>query len=69
LRTVLRKFREIQIDDRGKGLVLTFDDLTESIIVVDRGLVFYRKYMTAKWPFERLIEDAQEAGIGLDPEN
>ena len=49
--------------------MLTFDDLTESIIVVDRGLVFYRKYMTAKWPFERLIEDAQEAGIGLDPEN
>lgn len=69
LRTVLRKFREIQIDDRGKGLVLTFDDPTDSIIVVDRGLLFYRKYMTAKWPFERLIEEAQEAGTGLNPED
>ncbi|WP_439526251.1 hypothetical protein [Roseovarius mucosus] len=69
LRTVLRKFREIQIDDRGKGLVLTFDDPTDSIIIVDRGLLFYRKYMTAKWPFERLIEEAQEAGTGLNPEN
>lgn len=69
LRTVLGKFREIQIDDRGKGLVLTFDDPTQSIIIVDRGLLFYRKYMTAKWPFERLIEEAQEAGTGLDPED
>lgn len=68
LRTVLRKFREIQIDDRGKGLVLTFDDPTDSIILVDRGLLFYRKYMTAKWPFERLIEEAQEADTGLSPE-
>lgn len=68
LRTVLRKFREIQIDDRGKGLVLTFDDPTNAIIVVDRGLLFYRKYMTAQWPWERLAEEANEAGTGLKPE-
>lgn len=68
LRTVLRKFREIQIDDRGKGLVVTFDDPTQSIIIVDRGLLFYRKYMTAKWPWERLAEEAKAAGTGLEPE-
>lgn len=66
LRTVLRKFREIQIDDRGKGLVLTFDEPTEAIIVVDRGLLFYRKYMTAKWPWEGLAREADEAGTGLE---
>jgi hypothetical protein len=66
LRAVLRKFREIQIDDRGKGLVLTFDEPTDAIIIVDRGLLFYRKYMTATWPFERLIEETQEDRAGLD---
>ncbi|AGI74261.1 hypothetical protein OA238_c43710 [Octadecabacter arcticus 238] len=65
LRTILRKFREIQVDDRGKGLVLSFDDLTDTIMVVDRGLLFYRKYMTTTWPFERIIKEAEETNTGL----
>lgn len=67
LRTVLRKFREIQVDDRGKGLVLSFDEATETMIVVDRGLLFYRKYMTSKWPFERIIEESSETCSGPEP--
>ena len=69
LRTILGKFREIQIDDRGKGLVLTFDEATDTIIVVDRGLLFYRKYMTRQWPFERIISDAQETDTGLEADD
>lgn len=69
LRTVLSKFREIQIDDRGKGLVMTFDEPTQSMIIVDRGLLFYRKYSTAKWPWERLAKEAEDAGTGLEADD
>ncbi len=68
LRSVLRKFKELQVDSRGNRLVLTFDDPTDSIIIVDRALLFYRKYATRKWPWEEMAIEAQEANSGLPPD-
>jgi hypothetical protein len=68
LRSVLRKFKELQVDSRGNRLVLTFDDPTDSIIIVDRALLFYRKYATRKWPWEKMAIEAQEANSGLSPD-
>ena len=65
LRSVLRKFKELQADDRGKGVVLSFDEANDTIIVIDKGLLFYRKYTTQPWPWEKLATEAMEANIGL----
>ena len=65
LKTILKKFKELQIDDRGKGVILSYDEPTDSIIVVDRGLLFYRKYTTRKWPWEEIALEALEKGSGL----
>jgi hypothetical protein len=66
LRSVLRKFKELQVDDRGKGVVISFDEASDKIILVDRGLLFYRRYTTQSWPWERMAMEAKEAGTGIE---
>jgi hypothetical protein len=61
LRTVLEKFEGLQVDNDGRGLVLAYNEATEEISVVDRQLLLYRKYLTVKWPWETMIEDASAA--------
>lgn len=57
LKTILRKFEELQVDDDGRGLVIAFNESNDEITAVDRQLLFYRKYFTAKWPWENVIEE------------
>jgi hypothetical protein len=68
LRSVLRKFDELQVDSHGKGLILTFDEGNDVILVVDRTVLFFRKYRTYPWPWENIAKDEQdgqiEAGFG-----
>ena len=68
LRTVLRKFGDLQVDDRGKGLVVSFDEATDTIIIIDKGILFYRKYTTQAWPWENIAIEAQEKNVGLGDE-
>lgn len=68
LRTVLRKFKDLQVDDRGKGLVVSFDEATDTIIIIDKGILFYRKYTTQSWPWENIAIEAQEKNIGMSDE-
>lgn len=68
LRSVLKKFKDIQLDSRGNRLVLAFDEHTDSVIVVDKGVLFYRKYSTRKWPWEDMALEAQMAETGTDVE-
>lgn len=59
LGTILRKLEELQIDSEYKGLVIGYDESTESVFVVDRQLLFYRKHHVMKWPWEELAEESR----------
>lgn len=68
LRTILEKIDSIQVDDDGRGLVITYDSHQEQVFIVDKQLFLYRKYATVKWPWERLIEEVNEGSDGYDGE-
>ncbi len=57
LRTILKKLEELQVDNEGRGLVIAFNELNDEVTAVDRQLLFYRKYLTVKWPWENLIDE------------
>ncbi len=58
LKAILRKIDGLQCDDRGRGLVVTYENNDEKVLNVDRQLLFYRKYVTVKWPWEELIAES-----------
>jgi len=64
LRTILRNFPRLQVDDEGRGLVLAFNDANDDITIVDRQLLLYRRYATVRWPWEELIREAEEKNSG-----
>jgi len=66
LRQILLKIDGIQIDDEGRGLILTYDEYKDEVFVVDKQLFLYRKYATARWPWERLIAQADESDTGYE---
>ena len=61
MRTVLKKLEELQVDEEGRGLVIDYDEAEDKIIAVDRQLLFYRKFLTAKWPWEDMISEIEES--------
>ncbi|MBV0890520.1 hypothetical protein KTN05_01485 [Paracoccus sp. Z118] len=63
LKSILRNLDRLQIDDRGKGLVLTFIEQSNAVAVVDRAVLFYRKYATANWPWEEIINELGDEGL------
>lgn len=68
LRTILQKIEELQMDESNRNLVLSYDESSDSVYVVDRQLLFYRKYLTACWPWEEMIEEAQQSSSELSTE-
>ncbi len=62
LGSIMQKVNSIQVDDEGRGLILSYDDRKDEVVVVDKHLFFYRKYATARWPWEKVIEEAEELG-------
>ena len=56
----------LQVDDRGKGLVVTYVEQSDRVAVVDRTVLFYRKYCTVDWPWEAIIRDVDEDGLEAD---
>ena len=65
LRLVLQKLEQLQVDSEGRGLVIAFDESNDEISVIDRRLLFYRKYITIKWPWEEIIEQYSN---NIDPD-
>jgi hypothetical protein len=61
LRSVLSKFDSLQVDEDGRGLVITFNPATEDVTVVDKQLLLYRKFMTVTWPWAELLEEIEDA--------
>lgn len=62
LRTVLERFESLQVDEDGRGLVLSYNSATGEMTVVDRQLLLYRRYATVRWPWEDLIAEAGDPG-------
>lgn len=60
LKSILARLDELQVDDAGRNLVLTYNPATERVSVVDRQLLLYRSFSTIKWPWEDLIAEAGE---------
>ena len=69
LRTVLERLDGLQIDEQGRGLILTYDSFPEIVSVVDKQLLLYRRYATVRWPWEDLIESVEATHTGYDPES
>ncbi|WP_410739241.1 hypothetical protein [Citrobacter sedlakii] len=61
LRTVLQKIEELQVDSDDRGLVLSYNDATDEVTAIDRTILIYRKYVTIKWPWEDLINEARDS--------
>ena len=70
LRTVLENFERRQIDSDGRGLVFSYNDHSGLVTIVDKQLLFYRKFSTLKWPWEEMIQEADTSNTGFeeDPE-
>jgi hypothetical protein len=60
LKSVLTKIESLQIDDDGRGLVLSYNP-DKGISVVDRQLLLYRRFATVSWPWEAMIVQAEQA--------
>lgn len=63
LKTVLGKLVDLQKPESGKGLVISYDEATDVIFVVDYQLLFYRKHHVMRWPWEEMIEEAQQESL------
>jgi len=66
LKSIMDKLDGLQIDDRGKGLVVTYAEQSGSVAVVDRTVLFYRKYCTVEWPWKDIIDSTEEDGLESD---
>ena len=63
LKTVLGKLVDLQKPESGRGLVISYDEATDVIFVVDYQLLFYRKHHIMRWPWEEMIEEAQQKSL------
>jgi len=66
LRQILLKIDALQVDNDGRGLILSYDEHKDEVFVVDRQLFLYRKYATVRWPWEQLIAEANASASGYD---
>lgn len=64
LRQILGKIEELQVDDEGRGLILSYVPSRDEVTVVDKQLFFYRRYATVAWPWDQVIEE-----LGRDTDN
>lgn len=60
LRTAMQKIEGLQIDEEGRGLVLSYDEGSQQVNVVDHQLLLYRNYATVEWPWEAILEEVSE---------
>lgn len=66
LRQILLKIDGIQVDEDGRGLILSYDENKDEVYVVDRQLFLYRKFATVRWPWEQIISEADASQSGYD---
>lgn len=70
LRRILEKIDHLQVDEEGRGLVITYNSATERVTVVDRRLLLYRRFAKPTWPWQDIIsglsDDDASYGSGDD---
>lgn len=66
LKSILPRIDELQVDDRGKGLVVSCVSQSDSVAVVDRSVLFYRKYSTVEWPWRQIATAASDEELEQD---
>lgn len=62
LKSILTKIESLQIDEDGRGLVLSYNP-DKGVSVVDRQLLLYRKFATVSWPWESMIVQAEQGNF------
>lgn len=67
LGSVLEKIEGLQVDEGGRGLVLSYNESTGDLTVVDRQLLLYRLFCTVRWPWEDLIAEAEASEQSASP--
>lgn len=60
LRIALGNIERLQVDDAGRGLVLSFAD--GKVRVVDHQLLLYRAFTTVEWPWDDIVRQSKEEG-------
>lgn len=68
LKSILPRLDGLQVDDRGKGLVVTYVEQSDSVAVVDRSVLFYRKYSTVNWPWRGIADGAGDDEMDGEPD-
>jgi hypothetical protein len=53
LTAALQRLNRLQQDRKVSPLVLSYNDATKELQLVDRELLFYRKYGTPTWPWQQ----------------
>lgn len=66
LKAALRNIEGLQVDDEDRGLVLAYNPTNSEVTVVNRDLLFYRKYRTVAWPWQDLIREGKETGTASE---
>jgi hypothetical protein len=62
LKSILTKIESLQIDEDGRGMVLSYNpDI--GVSVVDRQLLLYRKFATVNWPWDTMIAQAETGNL------
>lgn len=64
LKVILEKIDGLQVDEEGRGLIVTYNEATEEITVIDKQLLLYRKYCTVQWPWENIIAEVDSEKTG-----
>lgn len=62
LRSALKKIDSLQVDSDGRGLVVTYDEGSDEITVVDRQILLYRRYLPVHWAWEDEIDTNGKSG-------
>ena len=45
----------IQVDNEIRGLIITYNEATKRVAIIDRQILFYRTYITVEWPWDDII--------------
>jgi len=72
LKSILGKFERLQSLSGNSNSILIYDSLNESVILADKQLLFYRKFSTINWPWQKIIDESNAGhasdGYGSDDE-
>jgi hypothetical protein len=54
LRSALKNLKQIQKEGVGRDVIISFDEVANTVELVDRSILFFRKYSTLRWPWEEM---------------